>query len=379
MRNRQLGIFMTLCLTSIGSLYANNLVVQPMFSDKRFPPVNKLHAGCSNSFDVLLNTKDEVGEIRTEIDFNAEDVRISRIVPSIQLQNATVKVDNGKIIFYQSPIPEDFDMRMPLFSVFFSNTEDITKSTIKFVNSYVTTIEGNKENLDSSYTLNFAKVPECNPDIIPPKIELIYPKPNATNIPLDSYFTFKATDIGKSVDQQSVKIVINGEKFSYNTPGLSRSGDYVTVTPSNWLPVNQQISISIQIADRQKYGGANTQEKSFVATTSPGISFMEKITPSQVRQIFNKANTSVEEVPVQASSTECTLLQTMYEKADLYYQTKLQAIMEKLSCEVPTISATTSIIDDTQDAMIESGEEIHTVANIQDTTPNNGEDSQQQG
>ena len=340
MRTRQsIGIGI-LCLASIGTLYANNIVVQPIFSDKRFPPVNKLHAGCMNSFDVKLNSKDSIGEVRIEIDFDADDIRIGRIIPSTQLENATIKIDNGKITFYQSPIPNDFDLRMPLFSVFFSNSESTTKSTIKFINSYTTSIQGDKNILDSSHTLNFAKVPECNPDIIPPKIELIYPKPNATNIPLDSYITFKVTDIGKGIDKQSVKISINGEKFTSNNPAVSRSGNYITITPTNWLPVNQQITITMQIADLQKYGGPNIQEKSFVATTSSEISFMQKVTPQQIRQIFDKANTAVEEIPVQASSTECTLLQTMYEKADLYYQYKLQTIMEKLSCEIPALIQT---------------------------------------
>jgi hypothetical protein len=45
--------------------------------------------------------------------------------------------------------------------------------------------------------LDFAEVPECEPDIIPPSINLIYPKDSDEDIYLDQYFIFDIKDIGK--------------------------------------------------------------------------------------------------------------------------------------------------------------------------------------
>jgi hypothetical protein len=43
----------------------------------------------------------------------------------------------------------------------------------------------------------FADVPECEPDIIPPSLSLIYPKDTTARIALDQYFVFDIKDIGK--------------------------------------------------------------------------------------------------------------------------------------------------------------------------------------
>ncbi|MEI6774714.1 MAG: hypothetical protein WCL18_08275 [bacterium] len=51
--------------------------------------------------------------------------------------------------------------------------------------------------LTEIFTLDFAKVLECEPDIVPPSINLIYPKDTQKRIGLDQYFIFDIKDIGK--------------------------------------------------------------------------------------------------------------------------------------------------------------------------------------
>ncbi|MEI6118659.1 MAG: hypothetical protein WCP92_05555 [bacterium] len=43
--------------------------------------------------------------------------------------------------------------------------------------------------------MDFAQVPECEPDIIPPSLSLIYPKDTQQKISLDQYFIFDIKDI----------------------------------------------------------------------------------------------------------------------------------------------------------------------------------------
>ncbi|MEI8009528.1 MAG: hypothetical protein WCI00_09580 [bacterium] len=47
------------------------------------------------------------------------------------------------------------------------------------------------------FTLNFSQVPECEPDVVPPSINLVYPKDTQQKIALDQYFVFDIKDIGK--------------------------------------------------------------------------------------------------------------------------------------------------------------------------------------
>ena len=58
-------------------------------------------------------------------------------------------------------------------------------------------IAGKNVPLKGTFALDFAKVPECEPDIVPPSISLIYPKDTKQRISLDQYFVFDIKDIGK--------------------------------------------------------------------------------------------------------------------------------------------------------------------------------------
>ncbi|MBU0627154.1 hypothetical protein KKG31_02875 [Patescibacteria group bacterium] len=51
--------------------------------------------------------------------------------------------------------------------------------------------------LHSQTQLQFSKVPECNPDVVPPSISLVTPKTNKEVLPLDTYFVFAIKDMGK--------------------------------------------------------------------------------------------------------------------------------------------------------------------------------------
>jgi hypothetical protein len=57
---------------------------------------------------------------------------------------------------------------------------------------------GIKNPIKTDFNLEFAKTPECQPDIISPSINLVFPKEDMKQkITLDQYFIFEVKDIGK--------------------------------------------------------------------------------------------------------------------------------------------------------------------------------------
>ena len=108
--------------------------------------------------------------------------------------------------------------------------------------------------LTGAFPLNFAEVPECEPDIVPPSINLIYPKDTEQRINLDQYFIFDIKDIGKGVDKSSVIVHFDGEQYFYGSDNLKRNGNYLTFYPSKWIPIDADVDLKILITDKQSYG-----------------------------------------------------------------------------------------------------------------------------
>jgi hypothetical protein len=49
--------------------------------------------------------------------------------------------------------------------------------------------------IDSTYKFDFTAVPECNPDVVSPGIEMIFPTAGTGKyVALDSYFQFEISD-----------------------------------------------------------------------------------------------------------------------------------------------------------------------------------------
>jgi hypothetical protein len=97
-------------------------------------------------------------------------------------------------------------------------------------------------------------VPECEPDIIPPNISLIYPKDTEQRISLDQYFIFDIKDSDKGVDKNSVLIHFDGEDYAAQSDNIKRNGNYLTFYPGAWIPINKTMDLNILINDKQVYG-----------------------------------------------------------------------------------------------------------------------------
>ncbi len=322
---------LSLCLLWWLTVWAK-VSLQDIYSDTRFQPIDQLHTSCSNSADILFSPQwQKITKFTIVLYYNPEKLEILRVLPKINDGNATSKIEYNKIIlevknptFTTSTDPKTF------FQLYFKS--DSVGSEILTIGTWSQAFTANKTYpLQGEFTLNFAKVPECEPDIIPPNLSLIYPKDTTQRIYLDQYFVFDIKDIGKGIDKNSITIKFDGEKYMYGSDNLKRNGNYLTFYPSKWIPLNKSLDLNIIVADQQSYGWANTTESTYTFKSATGISLNKQINPMMFRRIAQEAQ------KISASIDECTLLAELYTKSEVVYQQELKSIIQKVWCEIATL------------------------------------------
>lgn len=156
--------------------------------------------------------------------------------------------------------------------------------------------------MNGNIDLTFEKVPECEPDIVPPNITLIYPKDTDQRITLDQFFVFDVKDIGKGTDKASVIVNFDREQYFYGSENLKRNGNYLTFYPKKWISIDTSIDLKILVTDQQSYGGANTTESIFSFQSVTGMVLKNNINPMIFRRVVQEANR------ISSSVDECQVL-----------------------------------------------------------------------
>ncbi|HBB03486.1 TPA: hypothetical protein DCZ39_01085 [Patescibacteria group bacterium] len=272
--------------------------------------------------------------------YNPENIEIVRILPSTSNGTATSKIEYNKIILeIENPIFSSSTETLSFFQLYFkSNIVGKEAFTLGTGSEAVTT---NKTYpLQGDFALDFAKVPECEPDIVPPSISLIYPKNTNDRITLDQYFIFDIKDIGKGVDKNSVIINFDGEQYFYGSENLKRNGNYLTFYPSTWIPIDTGMDLKILITDKQSYGGANKTESTYNFHTATGMALNKMISPIMFRRMSQEAGN------IGGSADECTLLASYYTRAEVRYQYNLKSIIQKLGCSLNTMDESSESNED---------------------------------
>lgn len=330
---------------------------QPLYSDARFQPADKLHVGCSNSADVLFSPQGQkVTEFKLVLYYNPETVEILRILPSVDNGLTNSKIEYNKIILdVKNPTFTSPKEATSFFHIYFKSAV-VGKETITLGTGSEFIVANTPSPMTDDFTLEFAQVPECEPDIVPPSINLIYPKDTQQKIALDQYFIFDIKDIGKGVDKNSVTIYFDGTQYFYGSDSLKRNGNYLTFYPSKWIPIDVPIDLKIMITDKQSYGWANKTQSIYSFKTATGMLFNKDITPMIFRQIAQEAE------KISASATECALLGSLYTSAEVIYQGELKSIIQKVWCDLTSID--TSLLVDEQDSAVNTDKQQRQYRNI---------------
>lgn len=341
--SRYIATILVLILFFGAVLYANTLSIKPLYTDKRFPPNDKLHAGCMHTASITLSTNYDVREVHVIMEYDATMMDVFRIMPDSKNQNEKIfyEIRNGEIQYDHTNIVYIPWYEIPLFSIMFHSSKGAATIPIVFAKgSYILTRDSQKIPLEGEQTIQFAKVPECEPDIIPPLINMVKPLESNTGVSLDSIFAFDIKDSGKGVDRSSVYITIAGDVYTISSPGVAQSGDIILVEPRSFLPVNKKVEAVVKVADKQQYGGANIVEKTFTIKTAKDIELDGSLTPAQL-------NRRVTEIRAKRGSIdECTMMQSIYSMINSANQGLVSNIYNKLECDVVLADNDSSTISD---------------------------------
>ncbi|MCX6822517.1 MAG: hypothetical protein NTX91_00780 [candidate division SR1 bacterium] len=310
------------------------ITFQPMYSDTRFPPVDQFHAGCMQDAQVTFDGKEtNISKIHLELQYVPDDVEISRILGVDQVI-ANYRIEYDRVIFdIDNP---KLNGTTPLFHLSFQSKKNITASDIVIATGSYFVSNGKITYLQSDFPLQFATVPECDPDIIPPSVNVIFPQDPTAPATLDQYFVFEVKDADKGVDKNSIKITLNDKTYTAaDTNNIKRKGNYITFYPQDRLPVNKKINLQVSISDLQSYGGANTTEKMFSFKTASGLKLLDDIDPMTLRMFARDA------AKITGTPDECSVLQNFYSRSDASFQSALMPIINKMSCTLQ-LSATST-------------------------------------
>jgi len=311
--------------------YAANIYFNPTYPEARFTPSDKLHAWCNHSSNISIESKwENISTINLVLKYDTKKIEILNVVPVDQSKTTNYSIEYGKILFNKINNEDFKDTKTVLFSLYYKSKEDITENTFEFTNwSYLTTKYWRVITLNKSFSIPFAKAPECEPDIVPPIIDMIKPLNKTNWTELDSSFIFEIKDGWKWVDKKSLKLNINKQIYLYDDNEVFWSWDQLTVYPRARLPVNKTIPISISISDKQKYGGSNDETQNFEIKTATWLVLENYLDPFKFRELSKWYES------FRWTQKECTLVWNIYLQEDWLYQKSWKSILKKLWCPIP--------------------------------------------
>lgn len=321
------------CLFLVGFSFAQ-VDLNPVYTSERFKPSDKFHAGCENQIDVVFHIDDsKINWVNAILHYDGDKIEILKIVANWEKENnLTYTVENDKITF--SKLKSDWDwLDSVVFSIIFKSLEGVEFSSFSFEKwSYVLDSKWNMVELDWYFKYEFVEVPECDPDIVAPSVELLFPSNETWKyVALDSYFQFAIDDSGKWVNEDSIKIKIGEWEYSLTNIEHIRNDKILTVYPDIWMPFNTGVEVEISVSDKQSYWKPNTTTKVYEFQTSDELNLLNEINPVEFRKIVNMNKY------LKWTDDECGFLSEVYSEWNQENLRILESINGKLDCEEFTV------------------------------------------
>jgi len=317
-------------LTSIPT-YAANIFLNSTYPEARFFPSDKLHAWCNHMASVVIESKwENISTINLVLKYDTKKIKIISVVPMDQSQSTNYSIEYDKILFNKINNEDFKNTQTALFNLYYKSNENITGNTFEFTEgSYMTTKYWRVIPLNKTFSIPFARAPECEPDVVPPIINMIKPLNKTNWVALDSSFIFEIKDDWKWIDKKNLKLSINKQEYLYDDNEIIWSGDQLIVYPRTRLPVNKAIPVTISISDKQKYWWANLQSEKFEIRTANWLVLENYLDPFKFREL------SLWYENFRWTQKECALVWNIYLQDDWIYQKSWKSILKKLWCAIP--------------------------------------------
>ena len=317
-------------LTSVPT-YAANIFLNSTYPEARFSPSDKLHAWCNHMASVVIESKwENISTINLVLKYDTKKIKIISVVPMDQSQSTNYSIEYDKILFNKINNEDFKNTQTALFNLYYKSNENITGNTFEFTEgSYMTTKYWRVIPLNKTFSIPFARAPECEPDVVPPIINMIKPLNKTNWVALDSSFIFEIKDDWKWIDKKNLKLNINKQEYLYDDNEIIWSGDQLIVYPRTRLPVNKAIPVTISISDKQKYWWANLQSEKFEIRTANWLVLENYLDPFKFREL------SLWYENFRWTQKECALVWNIYLQDDWIYQKSWKSILKKLWCAIP--------------------------------------------
>lgn len=321
---------------------------EPIYASERFQPTDAFHATCENQLNVIFSLENtKITWISAILDYNPNDIEILRIIWENEKEaNLSYVVNDNKIYLNKLKSEGNVDgwSNMVVFDLYLKSKENVSDTKISFADgSYIVDSDGNMINISDSIVLQFVSVPECEPDIVSPKVNLLFPKENA-RVPLDTYFQFDISDLWKWINEDSIVLSVNGIDYDINSLEHEWEMNILTIYPDFWMPFNTGFEVKLSVSDKQVYWWANSITKVYNLETMSEMYLLNKITPEEFRKIVNSQKY------YKWTEQECEFLAYNYSLAqhdwDSQQQTVILSINHRLSCPDIESSADDLILDE---------------------------------
>jgi hypothetical protein len=118
------------------------LSLQPFYSDDRFPPTDKLHAGCVHTADIMLSTDLDIKDIHVVLEYDPDKIDILRVIPDSKNREEVIEYDiaNGMVEYHHTNMVYVPWYDMKVFNVMFDSANDVTTLDFSFASgSYAIT------------------------------------------------------------------------------------------------------------------------------------------------------------------------------------------------------------------------------------------------
>lgn len=303
--------------------------LNPVYTSERFQPSDKFHAGCENQINVVFSLDNsKINWLNAILHYDWNNVDVLKIVVDWEKENnLSYTVENDKITF--SKLKSEWDwLESITFSVFFKVWSTLESSDFSFEKwSYVVDSKWNMVDLEWNYNFQFWEVPECDPDIVAPSVELLFPSNKSWDyVALDSYFQFEIDDAWKWVNEDSIRISINWYEYSLDSIEHERDDKKLTIYPNFWMPFNTGFEVQISVSDKQSYWKANTTTALYEFQTSDELNLLNEIDPVEFRKLVNM------DQYFKWTVDECNLLAELYSDSDQWKWELLKSINSRLDC-----------------------------------------------
>lgn len=255
-------------------ILAQSVTINPLLqTDTRFQPVGVYHNGCTQQFEIFVNTES----------FNTNLVTVKLSYPSSQLKNLDIKKSEGfdseiskvissGLISYTLNTARPFKGVRKFATVSFESTTGTKEAVIRLLEGSILLNSKNSKPVNmvlDPVVLKFASVPSCMQDNDAPFLKLIEPSNVSKPISVNTEFIFSVQDTWRWVDWNDVSVTIDGYKYTSQTIWFQRSGDILSIKPLRSLPFNTGLIMSMRASDLQIYGGKNSVQKQFAFKTPP--------------------------------------------------------------------------------------------------------------